>query len=104
MWSIEENSTNYTYFETGIILDLLHIISIIMKLAIVLTGFKIATKKSKKYGWGIMLTFAIYVLYDVLNLLDQKIYPDLLYIIFFIATFSILWAVWQIYQDVKTEK
>ncbi len=103
MWSIEENSTNYTYFKTGIILGLLHVISIIMKLAIVLTGFKIATKKNKKYGWGIMLTFAIYVLEDV-NFLHLKLSQDLLYIIFFVATFSILWAVWQIYKDVKTEK
>ncbi len=88
----------------GIILGLLHIISVIMKLAIVLTGFKIATKKNKKYGWGIVLTFAIYVLYDVSNFLNLKIYQDLRYIIFFVATFSILWAVWQIYKDVKTEE
>jgi len=85
-------------------LGLLHIISVIMKLAIVLTGFKIATKKNKKYGWGIVLTFAIYVLYDVSNFLNLKIYQDLRYIIFFVATFSILWAVWQIYKDVKTEE
>lgn len=85
-------------------MGLLHIISVIMKLAIVLTGFKIATKKNKKYGWGIVLTFAIYVLYDVSNFLNLKIYQDLRYIIFFVATFSILWAVWQIYKDVKTEE
>lgn len=85
-------------------MGLLHIISIIMKLAIVLTGFKIATKNNKKYGWGIMLTFAIYVLLDVLKFLRIELYPDLRHIIFFVATFSILWAVWQIYKDVKTEK
>jgi hypothetical protein len=51
------------------------------------------------YGWCIAVTFALYVIYDLANLLAWNISQDALYTIFFVATLSILWAIWNIFLE-----
>jgi hypothetical protein len=51
------------------------------------------------YGWCIAVTFVLYVVYDLANLLALNISQDTLYTIFFGATLSILWAVWNIFLE-----
>ncbi len=62
-------------------------------------GEKKALVQKKKYGYGIFLTFAIYVFYDLAKLVNYSINSDILYGIFFIASLSALWAVWMIYKE-----
>ena len=51
------------------------------------------------YGCCIAVTFVLYVVYDLANLLALNISEDTLYMIFFVATLSILWAVWNIFLE-----
>ena len=78
----------------------LQYISIIIEAIIAVLGILII-RKGKSYGWGILVTFAIYVLYDLSKLISLTISSDLLYLLFFIATISMLWAVWKIYKEKK---
>lgn len=81
-------------------------ISIFIELIIAIVGILIAVKKKRVYGWGIFLTFFIYVFYDLIKLLGFEIptsYLYLLYFSFFVATISALWAVWCIYKERKTK-
>lgn len=55
--------------------------------------------KKKMYGWCIAVTFVLYVVYDLANLMALNISEDTLYMIFFVATLSILWAVWNIFLE-----
>ena len=55
--------------------------------------------KKKMYGWCIALTFILYVFCDLANLLSLHISQDSVDILFFMATLSILWAIWNIFLE-----
>ena len=78
---------------------LLQAISIFLELVVAALGIMIAVYRKKRYGWFICLTFVIYVFYDLVALLALKVSLELMYFIFFVATVSILWAVWNIFLE-----
>lgn len=80
-------------------MNLLQLISIFLEVAVAALGMMLAVSKKKTYGWLIALTFVIYVFYDLANLFSLNISMDLLYAIFFLATLSILWATWRIFEE-----
>lgn len=77
----------------------LQYVSIIMESAVAVTGLFIAVRKKRVFGYGIFLTFIIYVFYDVVNLLQLEVSDYTLYPVFFVATLSILWATLLIYME-----
>jgi hypothetical protein len=80
-------------------MNLLHLLSILLEVVVAALGVMLAILKKKIYGWCIAITFLLYVIYDLANLLAWNISPDTLYTIFFVATLSILWAVWNIFLE-----
>jgi len=76
-------------------------VSILIEVVIAILGLLIVFKKKKKYGWGIFITFLIYVLYDSSKLITLNISGTLLSILFFIASLSALYSVWCIYKEKK---
>ncbi|MFA6170728.1 MAG: hypothetical protein WCW67_06125 [Candidatus Margulisiibacteriota bacterium] len=88
----------------------LHLVSIMLEMVAVVLGLMLALKKKKLYGWLISLTFVIYVFYDISNFLINAgimyapfmdIPKEFLYTVFFLATLSIVWAVWEMYVEAK---
>ncbi|MCX6681350.1 MAG: hypothetical protein NTX42_13445 [Methanothrix sp.] len=77
----------------------LHLLSILLEAVVATLGVMLAISKKKMYGWCIAVTFVLYVVYDLANLLALNISEDTLYMIFFVATLSILWAVWNIFLE-----
>ncbi len=77
----------------------LHLLSILLEAVVAALGVMLAIRKKKMYGWCIAVTFVLYVVYDLANLLALNISEDTLYMIFFVATLSILWAVWNIFLE-----
>ncbi len=77
----------------------LHFLSILLEAVVATLGVMLAISKKKMYGWCIAVTFVLYVVYDLANLLALNISEDTLYMIFFVATLSILWAVWNIFLE-----
>jgi hypothetical protein len=77
----------------------LHLLSILLEAVVAALGVMLAISKKKMYGWCIAVTFVLYVVYDLANLLALNISEDTLYMIFFVATLSILWAVWNIFLE-----
>ena len=80
-------------------MNLLHLLSILLEAVVAALGIMLAIGKKKMYGWCIAVTFVLYVVYDLANLLALNISQDTLYMIFFVATLSILWAVWNIFLE-----
>jgi len=80
-------------------MNFLHFVSILLEMVVALLGVMLATMKQKRYGWFIALTFLLYVFYDLAFFLSLQISQDLLYYVFFIATLSILWAIWKIFRE-----
>jgi len=73
-------------------------ISILLEVIIVLAALKLAISKKQMAGYGLALTFGIYVFYDTSKLYDYSIDGKILEIIFFIATLSALLSVLSIYK------
>ncbi len=76
----------------------LHVVSIFLELIIAAIGVMLVIFKKKSYGYGIALTFGIYVFYDISKFTSLNISDFLLYKIFFLATLSMLFAVLGIYK------
>ena len=62
-------------------------------------GLMIAIRNKKDFGWGIALTFSIYVFYDIVRFLALRVSEVLIGSLFFIASIAILWSVWRIYEE-----
>jgi hypothetical protein len=80
-------------------MNLLHLLSILLEVVVAALGMMLSIRKKKMYGWCIAVTFVLYVVYDLANLLAWNISQETLYTIFFVATLSILWAVWNIFLE-----
>jgi hypothetical protein len=80
-------------------MSLLYLLSILMEMVVAALGVLLAIRNKKMYGWCIAVTFTLYVIYDLADLLQWNVSQDTLYTIFFVATISILWAVWNIFLD-----
>jgi hypothetical protein len=78
---------------------LLHLLSILLEVVVAALGMMLAIRKKKMYGWCIAVTFVLYVFYDLAAILQWDVSQDTLYTVFFVATLSILWAVWNIFLE-----
>jgi len=72
-------------------------VSISIEVVICIIAIRIGLVKKKIYGWFIALTFGIYVVYNIDKYLDASFSPNVVSIIFLIATLSMLYAVWTLY-------
>jgi hypothetical protein len=79
-------------------------ISIFIEVLIAILGLLILFQKKRIYGLGIFFTFGIYVFYDFTRLAEWIVSNDVLYISFFIATLSALWAVFEIYREKRRRR
>ena len=59
----------------------------------------LAAVKGRPYLYGLALTFAIYVLYDLGRLLGWDVEKGILSVLFLVASASALFAVWGLYRD-----
>ena len=81
------------------VLTPLQYVAIILESAVAATGLFIAVRKKRFFGYGIFLTFVLYVFYDLAKLIPLDISDVTLYPMFFVATLSILWAIIMIYKE-----
>lgn len=77
-------------------LENLQYVSILIEVIIAIIGLMIVFKLKKNYGWGIFLTFAIYVFYDFTKFMNYSISSDILTVSFLIASISMLWVAWDL--------
>jgi hypothetical protein len=87
-------------FEDALVVPLQYV-AIMLEGAIAATGLFLAIGKKRSFGYGIFLTFAIYVFYDLAILVPIEISNSTLYPIFFVATLSILWVVIMLYREAR---
>ncbi len=81
---------------------LLQPVSIAIEAILVVIGLAIAVQKKRCYGWFIAITFGIYVVYDTMHFIGVQVSQDILAVIFFIATLSVLIGIWQLYRELQT--
>ena len=77
---------------------MLLIASIVIEAAVAIVAMLVAVK-GRPYLYGLALTFAIYVLYDLGRLLGWNGEKGILSVLFLLASASALFAVWGLYRD-----
>jgi len=80
-------------------MEIINYTSIILEAVIAVLGIAIALKRKNVYGWGIALTFSIYVFYDLSRISNWQISSTITSVSFLIATISALSAVYLIYKN-----
>jgi len=85
------------------VMEFLQHVSILIELVIASLGIAMIYKK-KNYGWFFLITFGIYVFYDLAKMIGFSINQDILYISFFTATLSALILAWRIYEKKGKKK
>lgn len=80
-------------------MEILVIMSLVAEATAAVLGMALAISKKKDIGWGIALTFAIYVFYDAVRFFNLHVSNNVIGFLFFIASLSILWVVWRIYEE-----
>jgi predicted neutral ceramidase superfamily lipid hydrolase len=80
-------------------MEIINYTSIILEAVVAIFGIAIALKKNNLYGWGIALTFSIYVFYDLSRINNWQISSTITSVSFLIATISALFAVYLIYKN-----
>jgi hypothetical protein len=78
----------------------LQVLAVVIECMVALGGVRLATKGKKVYGWWIALTFALYVLFDAKRLGVIPISEGTSAVLFFIASLSILYAIWLMGNEV----
>ena len=77
---------------------MLLIACIVIEAAVAIVAMLVAVK-GRPYLYGLALTFAIYVLYDLGRLLGWNVEKGILSVLFLLASASALFAVWGLYRD-----
>ena len=77
---------------------MLLIASIVIEAGVAIAAMLVAVK-GRPYLYGLALTFAIYVLYDLGRLLGWNVEKGILSVLFLLASASALFAVWGLYRD-----
>jgi len=79
--------------------DVLQIIAVLLEVAVTLVAVVIATRNRKAYGWGIAVTFGLFVLFDIGRIFALPV-PDTAHaLIFLVACGSMVYGVWLIYKE-----
>jgi hypothetical protein len=78
----------------------LQVLAVVIECMVALGGVRLATRGKKFYGWWIALTFALYVLFDAKRLGVIPISEGTSAVLFFIASLSILYAIWLMGNEV----
>jgi len=81
--------------------DIIQIIAILLECAVVVIAMLIATRNKKMYGWLIAITFALFVLFDLIRILWENGLSGIHSLLLFVACVSMVYAVWLIYNDTK---
>jgi hypothetical protein len=74
------------------------IVSIALEVAVAVIA-ALAAMKGRPYLFGLALTFAIYVLYDLGRLLGWNVESGIPSALFLLASASALYAVWGLFRD-----
>ncbi len=80
-------------------MDALQVFSIILECVIVILCLAIGIAKKKPYGYGLALTFCIYVFYDASKLFSFNVTSNVLNPMFLIATLSALVSIWSVFRQ-----
>ena len=79
--------------------DFLQIIAVLIEVVITVIAVLLATRRQKPYGWGIAVTFGLFVLFDVIRIFALPVPEAVHALSLLVACGSMLYAVWLMYRE-----
>jgi hypothetical protein len=79
-------------------MESINYVSIILELVVAIFALMIALGKKRAYGWGLALTFLVYVFYDLARTQNWQISSGIMTLSFLVASISAVIAVYSIYK------
>jgi hypothetical protein len=81
------------------IAGVISILAILLECMVAVIAVLIATRNKKAYGWLIVITFALFALFDAVRIIFPLGFPRLHALVLLAACVSMLYAIWLIYND-----
>jgi len=78
--------------------DFLQLVAVVLEAVVTVIAVIIATKKKQVYGWGIAITFGLFVLFDIFRIFSLPMPESFHAFIFLVACASMVYAVWLLYD------
>ncbi|HII98333.1 MAG TPA: hypothetical protein HA272_03520 [Methanoregula sp.] len=79
--------------------NLLQTLAVLVECAIAAVAFLIAIQYRKLYGGLIAITFALFVLFDIIRIFSLPVSADVNALIFLVACILMLGATWLLYSE-----
>jgi len=79
--------------------DFLQIIAVLIEVVITVIAVLIATRRQKIYGWGIAVTFGLFILFDAIRIFALPVPEAAQALSFLVACGSMLYAIWLMYRE-----
>jgi hypothetical protein len=79
--------------------DFLQVIAVLIEVVITVIAVLIATRQQKPYGWGIAVTFGLFVLFDAVRIFTLPVPDAVQALSLLVACGSMLYAVWLLYRE-----
>jgi len=80
-------------------MEIFPVISLLAEALVIVIAAVIALKKKKTYGWLFAVSYVLFLVYDVVNLLNIATNEALMEFILLVGIVFSLVAVWQLYQE-----
>ena len=79
--------------------DLFMYLAILIELVVAILAIVIAVRNKKIYGWFIALSFALFLVYDMIRIFGMRITSGPRELILLAAGGSMLYAVWLLFKE-----
>ena len=79
--------------------DFLQIIAVLIEGVITVIAVLLATRQQKPYGWGIAVTFGLFVFFDAIRIFSLPVPEIAQALSLLVACGSMLYAVWLMYRE-----
>jgi len=80
--------------------DFLQLIAVVLEIAVAVIAILIATRKKRAWGWGIAITFGLFVLFDIFRIFELPMPEAFHSFILLVACGSMLYAIWLMYKEI----
>jgi uncharacterized membrane protein len=80
--------------------DFLQLIAVALEIAVTVIAIIIATRKKRAWGWGIAITFGLFVLFDIFRIFELPMPEAFHSFILLVACGSMLYAIWLMYEEI----
>ena len=80
-------------------MEIFLVISLLAELLVIVLAAALALNKKKTYGWLFAVSYALFLVYDIVHFLKTSMDQTLMEFLLLVGVFLSLMAVWQLYQE-----